>query len=61
MNEAVRDIRISHRWEAIDLENAEIALAKEVGRKYVSHTFENGDTRRQLLARCRLVIMKHYS
>jgi len=61
MNEAVSDLRISHRWEAIDLENAEIALAREVGRKYVPHTFENGDTRRQLLARSRLVIMKHCS
>lgn len=59
MNEAVSDLRISYRWEAIDLENAEIALGKEVGRKYKPHIFENGDTRRQLLARGRMVIMKH--
>lgn len=61
MSEAVSDLRISHRWQAIDLENAEIALAKEVGRRYIPHTFENGDTRKQLLARGRMVVMKHPS
>lgn len=61
MNEAVSDLRISHRWKAMDLENAEITLAKEVGRKFIPHTFENGDTRKQLLARSRILIMKHFS
>lgn len=61
MNEAVSDLRISHRWKAMDLENAEMALAKEVGRKFIPHTFENGDTRKQLLARSRILIMKHFS
>jgi len=58
MNEAVSDLRISHRWEAIEQENNEMSLAKEVGRKYIAHTFENGDTRRQLLARSRYLILK---
>ena len=61
MNEAVSDLRVDLRWQAIDLENKEIALAKELGRKFISHTFENGDTRRQLLARSRHVVMKHHS
>lgn len=30
MNEAISDLRIDHRWKAIDLENAEIQLAKKV-------------------------------
>lgn len=59
ISEAVSDLRISHRWQAIDLENAEIALARETQRRFVPHTFENGDTRKQLLARSRIVVMKH--
>jgi transposase len=61
MNEAVSDLRISHRWEAMELENKEIDLAKEMEQKYIPHVFENGDTRKQLLARSRYVILKHKS
>jgi transposase len=61
MNEAVSDLRVDYRWQAIDQENAEIALAKEIGRPFVPHVFENGDTRRQLLARSRHIVMKHHS
>ncbi len=61
VNEAVSDLRINYRWEAIEQENNEIALSKEVKMKYIPHTFENGDTRRQLLARSRHIVMKHYS
>ena len=61
MNEAVNDLRISHRWEAMEMENNEIELAKEEGRKFIPHVFENGDTRRQLLARSRYIILKHKS
>jgi len=60
MNEAISDLRIDYRWQAIDLENSEIELAKEEKRKYIPHVFENGDTRRQLLARSRHVVMKHF-
>jgi hypothetical protein len=60
MNEAVSDLRIDYRWQAIDLENGESALVKEAGRKHMPHVFENGDTRRQLLARSRHVVMKHF-
>ena len=35
MNEAVSDLRISHRWEALELENKEIELAKETKHKYI--------------------------
>lgn len=61
MNEAVSDLRVEYRWEAIDQENKEIQLAKELGVKFVSCTFRNGDTLRQLLARSRHVVMKHFS
>lgn len=61
MNEAISDLRVDYRWLAIDQENAEIELAREVGRKFKPHTFDNGDTPRQLLARSRHIVMKHFS
>ena len=61
INEAISDLRVDYRWQAIDQENAEIQLAREVGRKFIPHTFRNGDTRRQLLARSRHLVMKHHS
>ena len=61
MNEAVSDLRVDYRWQAIDQENEEIAFAKEVGRKFIPDIFPNGDTRRQLLARSRHIVMKHFS
>jgi len=56
--EAVQEIRIKHRWEAIELENNELELAKEVKRKYIPCVLENGDTLKQLLARCRYLLFK---
>jgi hypothetical protein len=61
MNEAVNALRIDFRWQAIDLENREAALAGEVGRKYIPAIFEHGDTRRQLPACSRHIVMKHFS
>ena len=61
INEAVSDLRIRHRWEALEQENKEIALAKEVKRKHIPFVFRNGDTRKQLLARSRYIILKHKS
>ncbi len=57
MNEAITDLRVDYRWQAIDQENKEIALAKELGKRFIPHTFDNGDTRRQLLARSRHIVM----
>lgn len=61
MNETISDLRVDYRWQAIDLENKEILLAKEEKRKHIPHVFENGDTRKQLLARSRHVVMKHFN
>lgn len=61
MNEAISDLRVDYRWLAIDQENAEMELARQVGRRFTPHVFENGDTRRQLLARSRHIVMKHRS
>lgn len=56
--EALQDIRIKHRWEAIDRENNAIKIAKQKQNKFNPETFDNGDTRKQLLARSRYLLYK---
>lgn len=56
--EALQDIRIKHRWEAIDQENNSIKLAKEKLHEFSPEIFDNGDTRKQLLARSRYLLYK---
>lgn len=56
--EALQDMRIAFRWQAIEQENKEIALAKESNESYVSQVLENGDTHRALLARSRYLLFK---
>ena len=56
--EALQDLRIQHRWEAIDLENTLLTEAKERKKKPEIEVFENGDTRKQLLARSRYLLYK---
>jgi transposase len=58
ISEAVQEIRIKHRWEAIEQENKAIKKAKGLGKKYLAPTFENGDTKKQLLARSRYLLFK---
>jgi transposase len=61
VNEAVQEIRIKYRWEAIEEENNLIKKSKEMGVKYETVTFENGDTTKQLLARSRYLLFKSAS
>lgn len=56
--EALQDIRIKHRWEAIDLENEQIKQAKVNQQEFKPLIFDNGDTRKQLLARSRYLLYK---
>lgn len=56
--EAVQEKRIKYRWEALDQETLEIAYAKARGIRYTPTVFENGDTRKQLLARSRYLLFK---
>lgn len=56
--EALQDIRIRYRWEAIEQENTLLAEAKEKKLKPEIEIFENGDTRKQLLARSRYLLYK---
>ncbi len=57
-NDAVQQIRIDHRWQAIEQENKEMELAKEAKQPFVADVLENGDTLKQLLARSRYLLFK---
>jgi len=56
--DALQEMRIRYRWEAIDQENKEIELGKETGQKYIPQVLENGDTLKQLLARNRYLLFE---
>lgn len=56
--EAVQELRIKHRWQAIDAENEEIYKARKQKKGYHPVILENGDTIKQLLARSRYVLYK---
>jgi len=56
--DAVQEMRIQLRWEAIEQENKEFELSKELGKKFIPDIFENGDSLKQLLARSRYLLFK---
>ena len=56
--DAMQEMRIAHRWDAINQETNDKENAKLDSRKYKSPVFENGDTRKQLLARSRYLLFK---
>ena len=58
VSEAVQEIRIHYRKEAIRQENASIKEAKEKKKRYIPYVHENGDTKKQLLARSRYILFK---
>jgi len=57
-SDAVQELRIKYRWEAIDQENKARQIGKEVGKPFKPHILENGDTPKQLLARSRYLLFK---
>lgn len=56
--DALQEIRIKHRWEAIDQENDAIENARTKNKKYTPKLLANGDTLKQLLARSRYLLYK---
>ena len=56
--EALQEIRIKHRWEAMDRENLEILNAKSENKTYTPQLLNNGETVKQLLARSRYLLYK---
>ncbi|WP_370566981.1 transposase [Flavobacterium sp. PL002] len=59
--EALQEIRIKYRWEAIDQENNAIEKAKKSKLNFESQILSNGDTLKQLLARSRYFLYKNKS
>ncbi|RZJ65561.1 MAG: hypothetical protein EOO45_16645 [Flavobacterium sp.] len=58
MTEDVQEIRIRHRWEAIEQKNKEMELAKTVKKRWVPELLGSVDTVKQLLARSRYLLFK---
>ena len=54
--DALQEIRIKHRWEAIDKENDAIKNARSKSLKHTPELLLNGDTLKQLLARSRYLL-----
>jgi transposase len=57
--DALQEIRIKHRWDAIDKENDAIETSKSKSLKFIPEQFSNGDTLKQLLARSRYLLYKN--
>lgn len=56
--EALQEIRIKHRWEAMDMENQAIIKAKSENKTHIPQLLANGDSLKQLLARSRYLLYK---
>ena len=56
--EALQHIRVKLRWSELDKENEAIKQARESNQKYEAEVLDNGDTPKQLLARCRYILAK---
>jgi len=56
--EAMQEIRISHRWDAINEETEAMEQAKLENKKYEPELLKNGDSKKQLLARSRYLLFK---
>jgi transposase len=58
-SEALQEIRIKYRWEAIDAENQAIEEAKRNRNNYEPSLLSNGESLKQLLARSRYLLYKN--
>ena len=56
--DAVQEIRVAHRWDALQQSNEEMEEGKHSGKPYEPFHFPNGDTRPELLIRSRYLLFK---
>ena len=56
--DAVQEIRIKYRWDAIQKANDDMENAKLQGKVYEPVIYSNGDTAKELLARSRYLLFK---
>lgn len=59
--ETLQEMRIKHRWAALDAENEAIEHSKKNEVPFQAEVLQNGDTIKQLLARSRYVLYKNAS
>jgi len=58
VSKTLQEIRITLRWKAIEEENKSVKKAKTQGKCYIPRAYQNGDTKKQLLARSRYLLCK---
>lgn len=56
--DAVQEIRVAHRWDALQQSNEEMEECKHSGKPYEPFRFPNGDTHPELLIRSRYLLFK---
>lgn len=56
--DAAQELRIQHRWDAIQQANDEMEETKISGKPYEPFRYPNGDTRKELLIRSRYLLFK---
>ncbi|BAX79294.1 DDE transposase [Labilibaculum antarcticum] len=56
--DGLQEMRIAHRWDALNEESKAIRKANYREEKYQSVVFDNGDSKKQLLARSRYLLFK---
>ncbi len=56
--DAVQQIRVAHRWDALQQSNEEMEECKQERKIYTPYRFSNGDTRPELLIRSRYLLFK---
>jgi transposase len=57
--EALQELRVKYRWQALEEEDRLLAQAKEKKEAYQLKVFSHGNTLKQLLARSRYLLFKH--
>ncbi|KAA6321213.1 hypothetical protein EZS27_029110 [termite gut metagenome] len=57
-HDSLQEMRIAHRWDAINRETQAKEESKLLGEKYTPELLENGDSHKQLLARSRYLLFK---
>jgi transposase len=56
--DAVQELRIHYRWEALDKESRDMEVAKAKKQNYRQELLYNGDSEKQLLARSRYLLFR---
>ena len=58
VSDALQEVRVALRKEAIKADNIKVAEARAKGKYHKPHRYENGDTLKELLARGRYILYK---